>query len=196
MSLHLQPNISWQLPLTWLQQPSLLGPVEVFYNKITDLLSTTTSTLVVTRVIIVHKFDCRMKIFCKSESKTIFFLESLLFPRKKAGDKLCWLKMSSNEMSVIIKWNAICRSQSFFINFLSTSRRRRRFVASLRRDDTSKVVFFLEIYANFLCLESFNLFGKKYKTLEKYRVFRGFRLLKQDDYFWVTFDHFWSKHNF
>ena len=29
-----------------------------------------------------------------------------------------------------------------------------------------------------------------------YRVCHGFRLTKRDDYFWVTFDHFWSKHHF
>ncbi len=29
-----------------------------------------------------------------------------------------------------------------------------------------------------------------------YRVSHGFRLTKQDDYFWVDFDHFWSEHHF
>ena len=29
-----------------------------------------------------------------------------------------------------------------------------------------------------------------------YRVCRGYRLMKRDDYFWVNSDHFWSKHHF
>ena len=32
--------------------------------------------------------------------------------------------------------------------------------------------------------------------LDGYRVCRGFRLTKQVDYFWVNFDHFWSKRHF
>ena len=31
------------------------------------------------------------------------------------------------------------------------------------------------------------------EQLSYYRVCQGFRLTKQDDYFWVNFDHIWSK---
>jgi len=38
--------------------------------------------------------------------------------------------------------------------------------------------------------------NNKFHPCLPHRVFHGFRLTKQDDYFWVKFDHFWIEHWF
>ena len=47
-----------------------------------------------------------------------------------------------------------------------------------------------------VCQDWSGMKDQKFFITEIHRVCHGFRLTKGDDCFWVTFDHFWSRHHF